>query len=78
MLLTDKQKIQHEKALKSQNALFQYALKYLFKTYGVKHIGRPMPFSQKPIQYMLLFCSNEHLHMIVGWIARVKRWFEKA
>ena len=27
---------------------------------------------------MLLFCSNEHLHMIVGWIARVKRWFEKA
>ena len=53
MLLTDKQKIQHEKALKTQNALFQYALKYLFKTYGVKHIGRPMPFSQKPIQYVL-------------------------
>ena len=53
VLLTDKQKIQHEKALKTQNALFQYALKYLFKTYGVKHIGRPMPFSQKPIQYVL-------------------------
>ena len=53
VLLTDKQKIQHEKALKTQNALFQYALKYLFKTYGVKHIGRPMPFSQKPIQYLL-------------------------
>lgn len=30
------------------------------------------------LQNMLLFCSNEHLHMIVGWIARVKRWFEKA
>ncbi|MGU9945551.1 RNA-guided endonuclease TnpB family protein, partial [Lactobacillus delbrueckii subsp. bulgaricus] len=44
VLLTDKQKIQHEKALKTQNALFQYALKYLFKTYGAKHIGRPMPF----------------------------------
>lgn len=27
---------------------------------------------------MLRFCSNEHLHTIVGWIARVKRWFEKA
>ena len=53
VLLTDKQKIQHEKALKTQNALFQYALKYLFKTYGVKHIGRPMPTSQKPIQYVL-------------------------
>lgn len=24
------------------------------------------------LQNMLLFCSNEHLHMIVGWIARVK------
>ena len=50
VLLTDKQKIQHEKALKTQNALFQYALKYLFKTYGVKHIGRPMPTSQMAIR----------------------------
>ncbi|WP_296225206.1 transposase [uncultured Lactobacillus sp.] len=53
VLLTDKQRVQHEKALETQNALFQYALKYLFKTYGVKHIGRPMPTSQKPIQYVL-------------------------
>lgn len=53
VLLTDKQKIQHKKALENQNALFQYALKYLFKTYGVKHIGRPMPASKKPIQYVL-------------------------
>ena len=53
VLLTDEQKIQHEKALETQNALFQYALKYLFETYGVKHIGRPMPASQKPVQYVL-------------------------
>ena len=36
----------YEKAIKTQNELYQFALKYLYKTYGRKHIGRPLPFGQ--------------------------------
>lgn len=32
-----------EKAIGVQNALYQYALKYWYKTYGIKHLGRPLP-----------------------------------
>ena len=34
----------YEKAISTQNELYQFALKYLYKTYGRKHIGRPLPF----------------------------------
>ena len=33
----------YEKAISTQNELYQFALKYLYKTYGRKHIGRPLP-----------------------------------
>ena len=36
----------YEKAIKIQNELYQFTLKYLYKTYGRKHIGRPLPFGQ--------------------------------
>ena len=34
----------YEKAISTQNELYQFTLKYLYKTYGRKHIGRPLPF----------------------------------
>ena len=36
----------YKKAIKTQNELYQFALRYLYKTYGRKHIGRLLPFGQ--------------------------------
>lgn len=44
--LTYKQIDLYEQAIKVQNALYQYALKYWYKTYGIKHLGRPLPYSR--------------------------------
>ena len=33
----------YEKAIKTQDELYQFALKYLYKAYGRKHIGKPLP-----------------------------------
>ena len=33
----------YQKAIQVQNELYQFALKYLYKAYGYKHVGRPLP-----------------------------------
>lgn len=43
VVLTEAQKEKHVLALQSECALFQYALKFLYKTYGYKHLDRKQP-----------------------------------
>lgn len=41
--LTDDQVQLHEQAIAVQNQLFNYALHYLYRTYGYQHLDRPLP-----------------------------------
>ncbi|MBM6763589.1 RNA-guided endonuclease InsQ/TnpB family protein [Ligilactobacillus agilis] len=59
----------YEKAIKTQNELYQFALKYLYKTYGRKHIGRPLPFGQG-INYL----NNKIKAMFIKEKYDLKRW----
>ena len=59
----------YEKAIKTQNELYQFALKYLYKTYGRKHIGRPLPFGQG-INYL----NNKIKAMFITEKYELKRW----
>ena len=59
----------YEKAIKTQNELYQFALKYLYKTYGRKHIGRPLPFGQG-INYL----NNKIKAMFINEKYELKRW----
>ena len=59
----------YEKAIKTQNELYQFALKYLYKTYGRKHIGRPLPFGQG-INYL----NNKIKAMFINEKYKLKRW----
>ena len=59
----------YEKAIKTQNELYQFALKYLYKTYGCKHIGRPLPFGQG-INYL----NNKIKAMFIKEKYDLKRW----
>ncbi|UNL42974.1 transposase [Ligilactobacillus agilis] len=59
----------YEKAIKTQNELYQFALKYLYKTYGRKHIGRPLPFGQG-IHYL----NNKIKVMFIKEKYDLKRW----
>lgn len=62
----------YEKAIKTQNELYQFALKYLYKTYGRKHIGRPLPFGQG-INYL----NNKIKAMFIKEKYDLKRWNAK-
>lgn len=71
--LIQKQKELHQKALLTQNRLYQYALRYWYKTYGVKHIGRPLPYDQVTIAAM-----NNHIKaMFIDEKFKLKRWSSK-
>ena len=59
----------YEKAIETQNELYQFALKYLYKTYGCKHIGRPLPFG-KGINYL----NNKIKAMFIKEKYDLKRW----
>ncbi|OXC10267.1 transposase, partial [Ligilactobacillus agilis] len=59
----------YEKAIETQNELYQFALKYLYKTYGRKHIGRPLPFGQG-INYL----NNKIKAMFINEKYELKRW----
>ena len=59
----------YEKAIKTQNELYQFALKYLYKTYGRKHIGRPLPFGQG-VNYL----NNKIKTMFIKEKYDLKRW----
>ncbi|MCL8203900.1 RNA-guided endonuclease TnpB family protein [Ligilactobacillus agilis] len=59
----------YEKAIETQNELYQFALKYLYKTYGRKHIGRPLPFG-KGINYL----NNKIKAMFINERYELKRW----
>ena len=59
----------YEKAIETQNELYQFALKYLYKTYGCKHIGRPLPFGQG-INYL----NNKIKAMFIKEKYDLKRW----
>ena len=59
----------YEKAIKTQNELYQFALKYLYKTYGRKHIGRPLPFGQG-INYL----NNKIKAIFINEKYELKRW----
>ena len=59
----------YEKAIKIQNELYQFTLKYLYKTYGRKHIGRPLPFGQG-INYL----NNKIKAMFINEKYELKRW----
>lgn len=43
LCLSDKQIEKHNRNCEVQNELFNFALVYLYKTYGVKHLERPFP-----------------------------------
>ena len=62
----------YEKAIKTQNDLYQFTLKYLYKTYGRKHIGRPLPFGQG-INYL----NNKIKEMFIKEKYNLKRWSVK-
>lgn len=62
----------YEKAIKIQNELYQFTLKYLYKTYGRKHIGRPLPFGQG-INYL----NNKIKAMFIKEKYDLKRWNAK-
>ncbi|GET12767.1 hypothetical protein SN811_12670 [Ligilactobacillus agilis] len=59
----------YEKAIKTQNELYQFALKYLYKTYGCKHIGRLLPFGQG-INYL----NNKIKAMFINEKYELNRW----
>ena len=59
----------YEKAIKTQNELYQFALKYLYKTYGCKHIGRLLPFEQG-INYL----NNKIKAMFINEKYELNRW----
>ncbi|MDF4200655.1 transposase [Bacillus subtilis] len=59
----------YEKAISTQNELYQFALKYLYKTYGRKHIGRPLPFGTG-INYL----NNKIKAMFIKEKYSLKRW----
>ena len=59
----------YEKAIKTQNELYQFALKYLYKTYGRKHIGRPLPFGQ-----IVNYLNNKIKAMFIKEKYDLKRW----
>ncbi|WP_432740023.1 RNA-guided endonuclease TnpB family protein [Ligilactobacillus agilis] len=59
----------YEKAIETQNELYQFALKYLYKTYGCKHIGRPLPFGQG-INYL----NNKIKAIFIKEKYDLKRW----
>ena len=59
----------YKKAIKTQNELYQFALKYLYKTYGRKHIGRPLPFGQG-VNYL----NNKIKTMFIKEKYDLKRW----
>ncbi|MDM8280544.1 transposase [Ligilactobacillus agilis] len=59
----------YEKAIKTQNELYQFALKYLYKTYGRKHIGRPLPFGQG-INYL----NNKIKAIFINEKYELNRW----
>ena len=70
VFLNPEQTALYHRAIAAQNSLFQYALKYLYRTFGVKHLGRPMPFGQTPIQGLLNQIKNSFIRDKYG----LKRW----
>lgn len=59
----------YQQAIATQNALFQYALKYWYKTYGRKHLGRPLP-QKVGIKYM----NNRIKAMFIKEKYDLSRW----
>ena len=62
----------HQKAIQVQNALYQFALKYLYKTYGYKHVGRPLPHGRS-----VSFLNNQIKAMFIQEKYGLKRWNSK-
>lgn len=67
--LNKQQMAKFEQAIQTQNSLYQYALRYLNKTYGRKHIGRPLPY-KKQVNYLI----NHIKAMFIQDKYRMKRW----
>lgn len=67
--LNKQQMAKFEQAIQTQNSLYQYTLRYLNKTYGRKHIGRPLPY-KKQVNYLI----NHIKAMFIQDKYRMKRW----